>query len=139
MTRREALARLLRDIRSDLEDVQGLIELLDLQFDAALRHDGTALAGLAERILQRVQTMEARRSMRTKLVTALLGKEARVSITQLAATLPEPACQGLLQPWHALEALLRECKRLNQRNGALMAEQHALMARILHGEAHTYV
>jgi len=136
---RQVIARLLRDIEADLADATALGELLQSQFEAALRHDSAALSALGEQIVARVDAMDARRDVRIKLVDHLQGRPHARSVEALADTLPQPAQQALKQAWSALATRVRECQRLNQRNGALIAEQHALMNRVLHGEEHTYV
>jgi flagella synthesis protein FlgN len=40
--------------------------------------------------------------------------------------------------WRRLEQLVRGCRDAAARNGSLMADQHAIMQRLLHGEMETY-
>ncbi|MFT3857263.1 MAG: flagellar export chaperone FlgN [Aquabacterium sp.] len=138
MSRRDALARLLTDLQADLDAAHGLQTLLEQQFQAALRHEGSTLSELGPRIVAQVEAMEARRAMRVRLVARLLGSAQAPSMGALAETLPRPIQTALRREWQALESSVRHCKALNQRNCELIVAQHALMNRVLNGEDHTY-
>ncbi|AKJ30356.1 flagellar protein FlgN [Caldimonas brevitalea] len=133
-----ALARLLLGVRADLADYARLRELLQEQFDVALRHDSQQMAETAERISALTAALEARRGERVALAAELLGKDAPVSMQRLVPLVPAPARAALQDWWQTLEALVRECKALNARNCRLMMDQHEIMQRVLHSEVHTY-
>lgn len=136
MKRGEAIARLLRDVLSDVADYGALRLLLDSQFDAALRHDATALRLLAARITDAVQVLDARRRLRARLVAGLYGTEGRME--HVFAELPEDNRERCRAMWTGLQARVADCKRLNARNCLLMTDQYEIMQRVLHGEDQTY-
>jgi hypothetical protein len=76
MTPREAAEQLLRDLRADLTQVHELRDLLEQQYQSALRHDAGALQTLGERIVACVEVMEGRR--RVALAQRLAGPQARM-------------------------------------------------------------
>lgn len=136
MTPRDAAEQLLRDLRADLNQAGTLRDLLEQQYQAALRHDATELQTLGERIVACVEVMEARRSLRVRLVQQLAGPAARME-----AVFPRLG-QGWGRTgqtwWLRLEALVRDCKAANQRNCALLAEQQALMQGLLQPQGDLY-
>lgn len=138
MKRSDVLRTLISGVHADHADYQQLRELLSQQFDAALRHDTQALTQLGERITAQVAVLDARRRERMRAV-ALLGLRAPATMEQVIGLFAQGTQAAVLQLWRALEALVLECKGLNGRNCRLMMEQHAMMQRVLAGEADTYV
>lgn len=136
MTPREAAEQLLRDLRADLVQAGDLRQLLEAQYQAALRHDAAALQTLGERIVACVEVMETRRSRRVSLAQQLAGPDARME-----AVFPRLG-QGWGRTgqtwWLRLETLVRDCKAANQRNCALLAEQQALMQSLLQPQGELY-
>lgn len=136
MTRDQALSRLLDGIQDDLGACTTIRDLLEQQFQAALRHRGAELAALAEDLMPQLEGMEARRQQRVQLVRALFGQQA--GMDDLFAALPGERRDGAMAAWTQLETLVRDCKSATTRNAGLMAEQHSTMQRLLHGEDQTY-
>ena len=136
MTRDQAVARLLDGIQADLGACGTIRDLLERQFEAALRHRGTELTALAERLTPELDAMEQRRRQRVQLVRALLGPQA--TMADLFGSLPTPQRTRSQTDWDRLEELVRDCKQATTRNGNLMAEQFTIMQRLLHGEDDTY-
>lgn len=136
MTRDQAVAKLAAGIQADLAASTTLLELLERQFDAALRHRTAQLGELAEQLMPALEAMEQRRVQRVALVRALLGPDG--DMAKLIASLAAPGRAALAADWHALEQMVLECKRLNARNSALLTEQYSIMQRVLHGEEQTY-
>ena len=136
MTRDQALARLLDGIQADLGSCSTIRDLLEQQFQAALRHRGAELASLAQALSPQLDAMEQRRQQRVQLVRALFGQQA--GMDQFFTNLPAPQRPAAMSAWEQLEQLVRDCKQATTRNANLMAEQHSVMQRLLHGEDQTY-
>jgi len=136
MTRDQALGRLLDGIQDDTKACATIRDLLERQFQAALRHRGAELAALADALSPELDAMEQRRQQRVQLVRALFGQQA--DMDQFFANLPAPRRPAALSAWEQLEQLVRDCKAATTRNANLMAEQHSVMQRLLHGEDDTY-
>jgi flagella synthesis protein FlgN len=132
----QALVQLLRGVGEDLRDYGVLLDLLDRQFDAALRHETTALAELSDSVASLVDVLNGRREERVALVSALCGAGA-----PMAAAFPLLASphRGTLESgWRALEDVVRDCKTRNARNCRLLMDQQSIMQRVLHGEQPIY-
>ena len=136
MTRDQAVARLLDGIQNDVTSCATIRELLERQFQAALRHRGAELTTLAEALMPQLDEMEGRRQQRVQLVRALFGQQA--GMDQLFAGLAPAQRDAAAAAWEQLETLVRDCKSATTRNASLMAEQHSTMQRLLHGEDQTY-
>lgn len=135
-TRQEAMQVLLNGIGMDLAGYTELSDLLEQQFDAAVRHQRARLEQLAETISALVDTMEARRVERVACAVHLLGPAP--SMAQVFALLkPEPRARLELD-WAQLETLVLACKRLGKRNSDLLVDQYTIMQRVLHGEDQLY-
>lgn len=134
----EALSQMLRDMHADRSGYARLHELLDAQFQAALRHQAQQLVGLAEEISGLVDELETRRATRSHLLKQLLGRETTPSLSGLLQRLPGQVGQTLTVAWQGLEQQVRECKRMNLRNCQLITDQHALMQRALGVEEPSY-
>lgn len=131
MTAREALGRLVKGVHADLGDYRSLRELLDAQFEAALQHRAAVIGDVANRISELTARLETRRKERLVLAKVLVGKQATVTISAVAARVPNNARPAFNEWWNALEKLVQECKRLNQRNCNLLMSQHEILQRVL--------
>ena len=135
MTVREALGRLIKGVHADLGDYRTLRELLDVQFDAALKHRSAVITDIADRISALTTQMEKRRAERFALAKVLVGKQqGHVTISAISARLPANARPAFDEWWQALEKLVQECKRLNQRNCDLLMNQHEILQRVLQAD-----
>lgn len=140
MSRVQALLRLASALPTDQLAFAELLVLLEEQFQAALRHQGEELKAVAERITEKCAELEASRSERVSLVEALVpaaldGSERVVAALRL---LPAPHAEAAERAWAQLEKTVRECKRLNERNCALLMDQYELMQSVLAPEGKTY-
>ncbi len=131
MTVREALGRLIKGVHADLGDYRTLLELLDVQFEAALKHRSAVISDIADRISALTAQMEKRRVERLALAKVLVGKQSNVTISAVSARLPANARPAFDEWWQTLEKLVKECKRLNQRNCDLLMNQHEILQRVL--------
>ena len=134
----EALSRLVKGIHADMADYRHLHELLDVQFEAALRHQSSRLIEIAEKISELVNTLEQRRQERVALASMLTGSGQPVSMQGVVQLLTESSRPSLQACWQSLENQVRECKEANARNCRLLTDQHEMMQRILHREVDTY-
>jgi flagella synthesis protein FlgN len=131
MTLREALGRLIKGVHADLGDYRTLRELLDVQFEAALKHRSAMIRDIADRISALTAQLDKRRAERVALAKMLVGKQSSVTISAVSARLPANARPAFDEWWQTLEKLVQECKRLNQRNCDLLMNQHEILQRVL--------
>ncbi len=136
MTRQQAIEALAAGVDADLEGSARILELLEHQFDAALRHQSARLAELAEGLGPLLDEMDGRRRQRVSLVRALAGAEG--TMAGLIGTLAEPLQTRLAGAWRDLEQQVMACKGATARNSHLLAEQFSVMQRVMHGEEQIY-
>jgi len=136
MPRQEAMKQLVEGIGADLADYARMLELIERQFVAAIRHQHTELGEVAEAIGALVPVLDARRVLRVELATRLTG--AQPSMAQVFTLLRPEARARLEADWQKLEVLVRTAKELGKRNSELLAEQYTIMQRVLHGDDQTY-
>ncbi|HVL44681.1 MAG TPA: flagellar protein FlgN [Acidovorax sp.] len=139
MNRSSTLQRLVAGMDADLPQYRALETLLQEQFQAMLRHDSGELEALAPRILASVDTLEQRGRQRGALLAQLLPGAAPATLHALLERLPSASRAVVQSRWTTLEQLVRECKEHNARNGRLIADQQAILQRVLRGkEEDTY-
>jgi flagella synthesis protein FlgN len=136
MTRQDAMRQLLAGMADDLLAYQSLKDLLQQQFEAAIKHRTTELGVVAEAISNLVDTLQLRRQQRVALVQRLAGPAA--TMLQAFALLKNAGRERMEADWKTLEQSVIECKRLSKRNSDLMVEQYSIMQRVLHGEEQIY-
>ncbi|KVO87711.1 hypothetical protein WL21_04845 [Burkholderia ubonensis] len=131
--------RLLDDLREDFAAYRRLAEMLDAQFEAALRIDFEALRAFATAIGSEVERIAARRETRVSQIGAQPGGAVRLAERVFPG--PERALQRatLIGRCNEIEMLIGECKARATRNGNLLGSQFEAMQRLVNGERHTYV
>jgi flagella synthesis protein FlgN len=136
LSRQQAHTLLADGVQADVRDSAEVLDLLERQFEAALRHRSGELTQLAALLSPLLDAMEARRQQRVALVRALLGTSG--TMAQYIGGLPAPAQAALDAAWSDLERTVQACKDATTRNGKLLAEQYTVMQRVLHGEDGIY-
>jgi flagella synthesis protein FlgN len=135
-TRQAAMAQLLQGVADDMAAYRTLLDLLERQFDAVIRHQREQLGLIAAEIGTLVDMLETRRAARVELATRLAGQSP--SMAQVFALLRPEARARLEADWTALEHMVQAAKAAGKRNGELLAEQFTIMQRVLHGDDQTY-
>lgn len=127
------LKRALEDLDSELDAYRKLSGMLDDQFRTARQLDTAALARITADIATEVGYLDECQRARAKVLSAA---------DALARRLPEATEQAargaLARRCRELKALAIQCRTATLRNGQLLASQHDMMRRILHGEQATY-
>jgi len=134
MSLQRILTSLLRDMEADVRDYRKLQSLLDGQFKAALGHESERIEVQGRDIMAMVDALDTRRQAREQMVRQLLPKHPQPRMEALFQSLPAAASDAMRVRWDTLEALVRECKALNARNGYLMTQQHAMLRQVMQGE-----
>ena len=136
LTRSQANLLLHDGVTLDVSEAATILTLLERQFEAAVRHRSAELTALADELTPLLDAMEARRQQRVQLVRALLGPQG--TMAQYSATLAPDLRAAFDAAWTALEQTVRACQQATHRNGQLLAEQHSVMQRVLHGDEQLY-
>ena len=132
------LRNLCEGLRADEEGHTRLEELLEQQFQAALRHETARMTALSDEVLAQVETLERQRDAQRRLLGLLLGRQERPTLRALIRRLPPASAEPLARQWQALQSGINRCKTLNLRNCRLLSEQRALMQQQLGQEEHLY-
>lgn len=130
------MTQLLQGVADDMAGYRTLLDLLEAQFDAAIRHQQEPLGRIAADIAALVETLDERRMLRVELATRLTGPEP--SMAQVFTLLRPEARARLEADWHTLGQMVLAAKATSRRNGELLAEQYTIMQRVLHGDDQTY-
>ncbi len=136
MTRQQAMLGMLQGVAEDQQAYRSLLDLLEQQFQAALRHQQARLGEIAGEISTLVDSMEARRRLRVELAERLVGTQG--GMAQVFALLKHEPRARLEADWAELEQMVLEAKARGKRNGDLLAEQYTIMEKVLKGEDQTY-
>ncbi|KGS38545.1 flagellar protein FlgN [Burkholderia pseudomallei] len=139
MTRKEAFSRMLAGLEADRSRCEELRGLLEQQFDAALRRDGSLLMVAGSAIRALVQALGTSHEARRQCARVLAAPKRPASMSELCALLRGAARDALTLEWQSFDALMCECRRLNQRNATVLMSQFEIVQRVLHGESDTYV
>jgi len=137
MTAARLVQALVAGLRTDLDSYRTLHATLEAQFQAALAHRSLQLAAIGDEIVRQCEPLQLRSEQRGELLRRLLGN-AEASFEALAERLPDEMAQPIRDAWTPLASLARECKRLNQRNCALITSQFEIMQRVLGEEEALY-
>lgn len=134
----DAVVQLLRDLHADGFGYKLLRDLLEAQFQGALKHDAEALLRVGGEIETLCGQMEQRRAKREELLGSLLKQPPRPSMKRLIEALPGAAARTLAGLWAEVEQQLHVCKELNLRNCRLIMEQQEMMQRLLGEDGGVY-
>lgn len=134
----DAVVQLLRDLHADSAGYKLLRDLLEQQFQGALKQQADVLLRVGGDIEALCGQMEQRRATRMTLMRALLKGHPQPSMKRLIDSLPDAAAQTLAGLWSEVEQLLHLCKTLNLRNCRLIMDQQALMQRLLGEDGGVY-
>lgn len=134
MNKREALLRAAGDdIRQDRDDYLRLRELMQALHECLLARDAARIDELNPRIAALIDAANNRAARRSKILKAFGLQQDAASMRRLLAACPPPQGTELRQAWEQLGQLAAECKRLNERNGRLLAMQHDILTQLLAG------
>lgn len=125
-------------VRDDQTDFHAMRELLQAQFDAALRHDPVRVADVCESISALTERITQRGHERLALARQISGTQGDAAYEMVQKALPHGVRATVKQWYTDLQAMVAECQRLNARNCDLLMSQYEIMQRVLNDEVHTY-
>ncbi|CAD5110215.1 flagellar export chaperone FlgN [Zestomonas carbonaria] len=135
MSQREQLLQAIeQDIRQDCSDYLSLRGLMQELYQQLLKRDSQQIDLLNQQILGLVEDVRARAGRRSKILAAFRLGSGAEGMEQLFDLLPPVRRTHLRQTWQQLGQLAGQCKRLNDRNGKLLAMHHEIISQLL-GEA----
>lgn len=123
-----------RDIEQDCADYQCLQGLMQSLYEQLLLRNCEQIELLNQQILVLIEFITTRAARRRKILAAFAipAAASNQGMVKLLCTLPESL--NPLARWSQLEGLISETKRLNERNGKLLAMHNEIINQILGGQ-----
>lgn len=115
-------------LKQDLQATEALKALLLKEREALKQRDQALQSGLIEEKSQHLQTLEANRQKRERLLVGLnmpVTKEAWNTLIDNAAN------PGLTQLWQTLHTAFEECQQANTVNGKMIGRNRQIFSRLL--------
>ncbi|MGE8296117.1 MAG: flagellar export chaperone FlgN [Pseudomonas sp.] len=120
-----------QDLHQDCADYLRLRGLMQELYQQLLKRDSRQIDLLNEQILPLVDQAKARAERRSKVLAAFRLGSGHEAMNKLLGRFP-PAQRGHLEhTWEQLGQLAGQCKRLNERNGKLLAMHHEILEQLL--------
>lgn len=132
MSQREQLLQAIEnDLRQDCSDYLGLRGLMQELYQQLLRRDSEQIDLLNQQISQLVDQVRARAARRSKILAAFKLVPGAGVMERLFEQFPNHRRNNLTDTWQQLGVLAGQCKRLNDRNGRLLAMHHEILNQLL--------
>lgn len=119
------------DIQQDCSDYLSLRDLLQELYQYLLERDAAQIEALNQRIVALAESAQVRAERRAKILGAFRLTQGAEGMQRILASYQPPLRDRLQQAWNELGQLAAECKRLNERNGKLLAMQHDILSQLL--------
>lgn len=129
-----------QDLQQDCADYLALRGLMQELYQQLLKRDSQQIDLLNEQITPLVEQAKVRAERRSKVLAAFRLGAGHAGMSQLIERY-SPALRGHMErTWEQLGQLAGQCKRLNERNGKLLAMHHEILEQLLGepGAAHLY-
>jgi flagella synthesis protein FlgN len=123
-----------RDIEQDCADYQGLQGLMKSLYDSLLQRNCEQIELLNQQIMVLIEFIATRSERRRKILAAFGVPASASNLGMLKLLRMAPESERLLASWAQLETLVLETKKLNERNGKLLAMHNEIISQILSGQ-----
>ena len=120
-----------QDLHQDCSDYLTLRGLMQELYQQLLKRDSQQIDLLNEQILPLVDQAKQRAERRSKVLIALRLGAGHSGMHKLLARYPQAQRNNLELTWQQLGQLAGQCKRLNERNGKLLAMHHEILEQLL--------
>ncbi|MGA4322998.1 flagellar export chaperone FlgN [Ectopseudomonas hydrolytica] len=120
-----------QDLQQDCADYLALRGLMQELYQQLLKRDSRQIDLLNEQILPLVDQAKARAERRSKVLAAFQLGSGNSAMQKLLARYPQAQRKHLEHTWEQLGQLAGQCKRLNERNGKLLAMHHEILEQLL--------
>lgn len=120
-----------QDLHQDCADYLALRGLMQELYQQLLQRDSRQIDLLNEQILPLVDQAKARAERRSKVLAACQLGSGPSAMQKLLARYPQAQRKHLEHTWEQLGQLAGQCKRLNERNGKLLAMHHEILDQLL--------
>ncbi|MCP8462733.1 flagellar protein FlgN [Pseudomonas sp. ZM23] len=132
MTQRARLLQVVdQDIQQDARDCLGLRDRLQELYRHLLARDSAQIDRLNPEIQALLEAVTLRAQRRSKVLRAFGLQQDAEGMRTLLSNYPPPRREELQQEWLQLGQLTAQCKRLNERNGKLLAMHHDILSQLM--------
>ncbi|MCP2006021.1 hypothetical protein M976_01934 [Buttiauxella ferragutiae ATCC 51602] len=130
--------QLIVDIHQDVVSYQQMELLLKEQNSNLIRRNNPAIKHNNEQQVQLLHTLRMRANQRVQLLHSFGLQANSDDLKRLACKLPTAISDKMMAQWQQLEASVIRCKKLNDHNGRLLANQQLLIRKLLNTEENFY-
>ncbi|MHA1066884.1 flagellar protein FlgN [Enterobacter ludwigii] len=127
----DCIRQLILGINLDVASYQEMEMLLKEQNNNLIRRNNPAICDNNTKQIELLKTLRSRAERRVRLMQSLGLCASNDALKQLASKLPHAASDKLLTQWHQLEMSVVRCKKLNDYNGKLLANQQLTLRTLL--------
>jgi len=120
-----------QDLQQDCADYLALRGFMQELYQQLLRRDSRQIDLLNEQIVPLVDQARVRAERRSKVLTAFQLGSGHSAMEKLLQRFPQAQRDHLAHTWQQLGQLAGQCKRLNERNGKLLAMHHEILEQLL--------
>lgn len=131
--REQLLTAVERDIQQDCADYLGLRCLMQELYECLMARDCPHIELVNQQIEPLVEGVRQRAERRSKALLALRLEPDGEGMQCLLDSYPPARRARLQQSWQQLGQLAQQCRRLNERNGQLLAMHHDILAQLFSG------
>lgn len=134
----DRVRQLIVGINQDVASYQQMEQLLKEQNGNLIRRNNAAIHHNNEQQIQLQQLLRKRAELRVQLMNSFGLQASSAGLILLAKRLPATASEKLLGQWDKLEVSVVRCKKLNDHNGRLLANQQLLIRKLLNTQEDFY-
>lgn len=134
----DRVRQLIVGINQDVVSYQQLELLLKEQNSNLIRRNNPAIHLNNQQQMQLLDTLRGRAERRVQLLHSFGLQASSHDLKRLANKLPTTASEKLISQWHKLESSVVRCKKLNDHNGRLLANQQLLIRKLLNTQEDFY-
>lgn len=120
-----------QDLHQDCADYLALRSLMQELYQQLLKRDSRQIDLLNEQINPLVEQARVRAERRSKVLVAFRVGVGQQGLQKLLRFYPPAQRSHLEHTWQQLGQLAGQCKRLNERNGKLLAMHHDILEQLL--------
>ncbi|MFV3413912.1 flagellar export chaperone FlgN [Pseudomonas nitroreducens] len=132
MTQRARLLQVIeQDIQQDGRDCLALRDRLQELYRYLLARDSAQIEALNPDIQALLDAVAARAQRRSRVLRAFQLSMDADGMRTLLSNYQPPRREELQQAWLQLGQLTAQCKRLNERNGKLLAMHHDILSQLM--------
>lgn len=134
----DRVRQLIVGINQDVISYQQMEQLLKAQNGNLVRRDNSSIRNNNEQQMKLLSLLRQRANQRSQLLRSLGLQANSDGLKRLANRLPDAASTKLLTLWDTLETRVGHCKKLNDYNGRLLANQQLVLKKLLNSQENFY-